>query len=59
MQRVTSSLVLLLFAGLMCARAFAQNLPEETRKHLLHDLAVRSLSTASGRTPVVHKGGSY
>ena len=38
MQRVTVSVGVLVFVGLVCAQAAAQNVPEETRKKLVHDV---------------------
>jgi hypothetical protein len=38
MQRVTFSVGVLVFVGLVCAQAAAQDIPEETLKKLRHDL---------------------
>jgi hypothetical protein len=38
MRRVTLSVGVLVFAGLVCAQAAAQGIPEEALKKLRHDL---------------------
>ena len=38
MQRVTVSVGVLVFVGLVCAQAAAQDIPEEVRKHLAQTL---------------------